>query len=61
VVRKLAYSGNTVLIGDDRTAGNGFTATYRYPDQPLNARLILIATGPDGTAENDSHMVSHAA
>jgi hypothetical protein len=39
------------LLGEDRDPRDGFTLTWRYPDESLSAHLVIQATGPGGTSE----------
>jgi hypothetical protein len=38
-------------IGVDRNGRDGWTASYRYADEPLWSHLTVVARGPGGTAE----------
>ena len=39
------------LLGEDHDPRDGFSLTWRYPDQALSAHLTIQATGPGGTTE----------
>jgi Immunoglobulin-like domain of bacterial spore germination len=39
------------LLGEDHDPRDGFTLTWRYPDEALSAHLVIQATGPGGTSE----------
>jgi hypothetical protein len=39
------------LLGEDRDPRDGFTLTWRYPNEPLLAHLGIQAIGPGGTAD----------
>ncbi len=41
----------TRLLDEDGSAGDGWTVTWRYEDQPLLGYLTVRAIGPGGTAE----------
>ena len=40
-----------VSLGVDRNGRDGYTARWRYDDQPLLAHLTVRATGPGGTTD----------
>jgi hypothetical protein len=39
------------VLGEDRDPSDGFSVTWRYPNEPLSAHLSIQATGPGGTSD----------
>jgi hypothetical protein len=52
-------AGYARSIGLDRDGRDGWTATYRYADEPLLSHLTIAAHGPGGTAERLAFNVYH--
>jgi hypothetical protein len=44
-------AGQGVSLGVDTDGSDGYTARWRYPDQPLLAHLVVRATGPGGATD----------
>jgi hypothetical protein len=51
---------NAKLLGVDSDGGNGWTLSWRYPDESFMGHLLVQVNGSGGTAEHDRIGVQHA-
>jgi hypothetical protein len=51
---------NPTLLGTATRSGSTFTYTWRYADEPLLAKVSIVATGPAGRSERVAFNVFHS-
>ena len=51
---------NAKLLGVDSDGGNGWSLSWRYPDESFMGHLLVQVNGSGGTAEHDRIGVQHA-